>query len=106
MSWAFVDESTREVVLRVRVTPRSRHTGLSVEQHRLRVRIAAPPADGKANKALIELLAQRFGVAKSAVRLRSGERHRDKTVAIVRPIIWPNDLPNPIEVLSCDASAR
>jgi uncharacterized protein (TIGR00251 family) len=44
----------------------------------LRVRLKAPPADGKANRALIQLLAKRWGLAKSAVTLASGETARRK----------------------------
>jgi len=48
----------------------------------LKVRLAAPPVDGKANTALIVLLAQTFGVASSAVWIAAGEGSRDKIVAI------------------------
>ncbi|MBK1696911.1 DUF167 family protein [Rhodovibrio salinarum] len=44
----------------------------------LRVRIKAPPADGKANQALIKLLAKRWGLAKSAVTLTAGAGARRK----------------------------
>jgi uncharacterized protein YggU (UPF0235/DUF167 family) len=45
----------------------------------LKARVRAVPEDGKANKALIELIARRFGVAKSCVRLVSGETSRKKS---------------------------
>jgi hypothetical protein len=44
----------------------------------LRVRLKAPPADGKANRALIKLLAKRLGVPKSEITLASGATARRK----------------------------
>lgn len=46
------------------------------------VRIAAPPVEGAANKAVIELLSASLGVRKSAIAISSGERSRVKRVAI------------------------
>ena len=46
----------------------------------LRVRLKAPPADGKANQALVKLLAKRWGLAKSDVTLAAGATARRKRV--------------------------
>jgi uncharacterized protein (TIGR00251 family) len=48
----------------------------------LAIRLAAPPVEGAANKALIAFLAETFGVSKSAIRVESGERSRRKRVRI------------------------
>lgn len=48
----------------------------------LKVRLAAPPVDGKANAALIEFVAGRLGVARSAVRLKSGQTTRRKVLIV------------------------
>ena len=48
----------------------------------LKARVRAVPEDGKANKALIELVAKRFGVPKSAVSVISGETARKKILRI------------------------
>jgi uncharacterized protein (TIGR00251 family) len=48
----------------------------------LRVRVAAPPVDGGANAALVELIAKALGVPKRAVHLVSGEHARLKTLEI------------------------
>lgn len=45
-------------------------------------RVTAPPVDGKANAALIRLLAAEFGVPKSRVRIVRGETSRDKLVEL------------------------
>lgn len=99
MPWASVDEQGR-LTLRLRVTPRAKQEGLAVDGERLRVRLKAPPVDGKANTALAKLLAKRFGVAKGAVHLVAGERGREKTVRIDAPSSWPEGLPGPPDGLS------
>lgn len=48
----------------------------------IKVRLAAPPVDGAANKALVDFIAQRLGIAKSRVRLVSGESSRRKVIEI------------------------
>ena len=47
---------------------------------RLLVRVAAPPVDGRANRALCKLIAKRAGVARGKVTVVRGERARDKVV--------------------------
>ena len=69
--------------IRVRVVPGARSTTVAgVEGGVLRVRVAAPPVEGKANKALLTFLAGRFGVRPRALRLVSGERGREKVVLV------------------------
>jgi len=46
----------------------------------LHVRVAAPPVEGRANAALIELLAKTLGVSKSRVSIEAGQRGREKVV--------------------------
>ena len=48
----------------------------------LKIRIAAPPVDGRANEAIIAFLADRFGVARSAVSLERGDSARRKLFRI------------------------
>ena len=48
----------------------------------VKVRLAAPPVDGAANAALVEFIAERVGVAKSRVRIVSGETSRRKVVEV------------------------
>lgn len=59
---------------------RSEISGLHGE--RLKVRIAAPAVDGRANEALERYLAECLGVPRSAVRVVKGDRSRDKRVAV------------------------
>jgi uncharacterized protein len=59
---------------------RSAPAGLHGE--RLKLRIAAPAVDGRANDALIAFVAERLGVAKARIAVARGERSRDKLVVV------------------------
>jgi uncharacterized protein (TIGR00251 family) len=59
---------------------------------RLKIRLSAPPVDGKANAHLRAFLGTAFGVAKSQVELLSGELNRQKRLRIRSPKQLP-DLP-------------
>ncbi len=59
---------------------------------RLKLRIAAPAVEGKANAALIAFLAKAFGVAKRAVAIEAGELGRQKTLRIAAPQRLPVEL--------------
>lgn len=73
----------RSVEIEIRVQPRAGRTEVvGIHGRRIKIRIAAPPVDGKANTELIEFLAATFGVARSQVELLSGETSRNKRVRI------------------------
>lgn len=48
----------------------------------LKIRLAAPPVDGKANEALVKFVAERLGLAKSAISLISGQTSRHKILEV------------------------
>ena len=56
---------------------------------RLKIRLTAPPLEGKANAHLQAFLAKAFGVAKSQVSLESGELNRQKRLRIRAPQSLP-----------------
>jgi uncharacterized protein (TIGR00251 family) len=71
------------VLLAVHVVPRaSRSEIVGLEGQTLKVRVAAPPTRGKANKELIKLLAGTLGVSKSQVDIVSGQKARHKRVEV------------------------
>ena len=78
--------ATRDgLVVSVRLTPRGgrdRLEGVAELEDRpvLRARVAAPPVDGAANNALVQLLAQAAGVPRSAVEVTAGAGARLKQV--------------------------
>jgi len=70
-------------VLPVRVQPGARRTGIVGEQAgALKVAVTAPPQDGRANKAVIEVVHETLGIKRSQVELLSGLTSRDKKVLI------------------------
>ena len=72
------------VVLVLHIQPGARKTEVAgIHGDALKIRLAAPPVDGKANAALLAFLAKVCGVPKSAVSLLSGETSRSKRVRIV-----------------------
>lgn len=71
------------IVFAVRVVPRASRDAIEGEyQGALKVRLTAPPVDGKANDALCRLLADRLKIPQSAVRIVSGEKSRTKRVEV------------------------
>lgn len=70
---------TGGVVLEVHAQPGARRTAI-VGEHggRLKIAVNAPPLDGRANAALIELLSKRLGLPQRAVTLEAGDTSREK----------------------------
>lgn len=56
---------------------------VGVQENALKVRISAPPVQGKANKVLMDFLAKELGVKKSKVEIVSGHTSRIKTIKII-----------------------
>jgi uncharacterized protein len=74
-------EST--VRITVRLTPRAARAELgALRDGVLHVRVTAPPVDGAANAALLRLLAKRLRLARSSIRLVSGETARRKVIEV------------------------
>jgi uncharacterized protein (TIGR00251 family) len=75
-----------DLILRVHAQPRAAKDEI-VGPHgdSLKIRITAPPVEGKANAHLIKFLAKAFGVPKSQVDLLSGETGRAKRFRIQAP---------------------
>lgn len=71
------------VTFDVLVQPRASRAKLGpVHDGRLKVAVTAPPVDGEANAAVIELLAKKLGVAKAAVSVVAGATSRRKTMRV------------------------
>lgn len=70
------------MLIAVRVIPRSSRNTLEWEQGTLKARLTAPPVDGAANAALINLLAERLSLPRRRISIVRGETSRQKTVEI------------------------
>jgi uncharacterized protein len=68
--------------INVRIVPNARKVTVTEEEDRLKVYVTAPAVDGKANAALILLLAKYFKVRKSDIEILRGEKSRDKVIGI------------------------
>ncbi len=80
---SFYLPTSQGYILRLLVVPgASRTEVVGLHGDRLRVRVAAAPEKGAANKKLLEFLAKVLGVPKKAVRLTAGAQSREKVVAI------------------------
>lgn len=75
----------RGAALAIRVTPRGRRNEIVevLEDQTIKVRLTAPPVEGKANQALIEFLAKVLGISQSKIEIVAGQTGRDKLVSIL-----------------------
>ncbi len=76
----------QNLILHVRLQPKaSRNEIIGVHDNQLKVRLTAPPIDGKANNALCKFIAKSFAVAPRHVELISGAHNRQKRLLIRAP---------------------
>jgi len=68
--------------LRIKVVPNAKQNKLVEEPGRLKVYLTAPAVEGKANKALIEFLAEHLRTRKSNISIIRGLKSREKVVEI------------------------
>lgn len=78
---AWLRQAGDDVVLSLHIQPGAKKTEIAGEHgEALKIRLAAPPVDGKANDCLIAFLAERLGIPKSRLELVSGAVSRAKRV--------------------------
>jgi uncharacterized protein (TIGR00251 family) len=72
-----------KITLTLHIQPAAKKTEVAgLYGDALKIRLAAPPVDGKANAALISFVAERLALAKSAVILKSGQTSRRKVLEV------------------------
>jgi uncharacterized protein (TIGR00251 family) len=78
-----IREKQGAVELAIHVQPRARRSEIAGFHDRaLKVRIAAPPVDDSANRAVVEFFASLLQVSKSRIKIVAGNRSKDKTLRI------------------------
>ncbi len=79
-----IEESQGGIRIGVRIQPGASRTGLAPGLHagRIKLRVQAPPENGRANEAVIEWFARRLEVPRRNVTLLRGARSRDKTIEV------------------------
>lgn len=79
-----------DLIVLCHLQPGAKHSefvGLHAE--RIKIRLNAPPVDGKANSQLITFLSKVFAVPKHAIQIESGELSRQKRLRISSPKLIP-----------------
>ncbi len=83
MTAPWLRQAGDDVLLTLHVQPGAKKTEVAGQHgEALKIRLAAPPVDGKANDCLIAFLAERLGIAKSRLELVSGTSSRAKRVRV------------------------
>jgi len=84
MSHLKITEAEGDVTFAVRVVPRaSKNEITGIHGDALKIRLTAPPVEGRANEALIAFLAKRLGVRKSQVQIVAGATSRRKAIRVM-----------------------
>lgn len=80
-----------DLIIACHLQPKASKDEFCGEQNgRLKIRITAPPVDGKANAHLCKFLAKQFGVSKSRVSIIQGELNCQKRICIQNPVKIPD----------------
>ena len=80
---AYFTETAEGTILNVKAQPRSSKAGVDgLLGDAVKVKIKCAPVDGKANKELIETLADAFDLPRSAVEFKSGETSKTKRILL------------------------
>jgi len=77
-----------EIILKVYLQPKSsKNEVVGPYRDGIRVKVTAPPTEGKANEALIRFLAKEFGISPSCIEIIKGLHSREKTLRISGAIL-------------------
>jgi uncharacterized protein (TIGR00251 family) len=81
------------LTLTLHVQPGAKRTDVAgLHGEALKIRLAAPPIEGRANEALLKFIAEAFGVPLRQVELKQGSQSRHKVVAITGSKVEPESL--------------
>lgn len=74
----------RACTIEIRLKPNAKRNSIDIgDDGVLHIRVNAPPIEGRANKALIELLSESLDVPKSCLSIKRGETSKNKVVAVI-----------------------
>lgn len=85
MDW--FEKKENSIIINVRVVPRAAKDGVAglLGTEALKIRIQAPPVEGKANAYLVKFLSKRWKISRSDIEILSGETGRNKRIRISNP---------------------
>ncbi len=83
MNAPYLTQTAEGVVIHIHAQPNAKRSEIAgLHGNELKVRLHAPPVDGKANAALVDFLSERLGLPRSAVEIIRGDRGRSKQVLV------------------------
>jgi len=83
MNQSWISQSAEGVIINVHAVPRAARDAVQgLHGDALKIRLHAPPVDGKANEALVDFLSETLNIPKRDIKLKSGLNQRRKIIAI------------------------
>jgi uncharacterized protein (TIGR00251 family) len=87
LSWHRIDPRTGSLVIAIHAQPNAKRTEVvGIHGGALKVRLAAPALDGRANDCLLEFIAGRLGLKAAQLTVLQGDKSRRKLVAIAAAV--------------------
>ncbi len=77
-----IKETANGIILQIKISPNSSKNEFIKTGDVIKLKITAPPVDGKANKFVIEILSKTFKVPKTNIKILHGETSKEKTLEI------------------------
>ena len=78
-------ETSDGITFNVKIIPRAKRNEIvGIEGDALKIRLNAPPVDGRANEALVKFLAEELGVPRANIEIVRGETSRHKVVRVTK----------------------
>ena len=68
------------ILITLKISPNASKNEIIKTDDGVKIKITAPPVDGKANKSLIEFLSKEFKISKTSIEILRGETSKDKTI--------------------------
>lgn len=73
-------DKDNELIIKIKISPGASKNEIIKTADSTKIKITAPPVDGKANKALVEFLSKKFKIPKTSVLIIKGETSKEKTI--------------------------
>lgn len=78
-----IKEGPEGIIFNLRVIPRSSRCEITgIQNDALKLKITAPPVEGKANEECIRFLSDQLGIKKNRIAIKAGHKSKNKTIAI------------------------
>jgi uncharacterized protein (TIGR00251 family) len=75
-----IKQTENGIIVTFKISPNAKKNEIIKENDIIKIKIAAQPVDGKANKAVVEFLSKTFKIPKTSIEILKGETSKDKTI--------------------------